>query len=161
MTLSALHGRHGGLEGLIAIVRDITAQREIEEQMHQSEKLTALGQLAGGIAHDFNNLLQAILGYAQLMKQNPANVEFVERSLDVVEKAAIGRRGDGAAHPAVRAPAPGRAVRGAWTSTRSSTTRSRSPARAGRRRSPATAGRSSSRLDLGTVADGQWAARRR
>ena len=89
VTLSALHGRHGGLEGLIAIVRDITAQREVEKQLRQSEKLTALGQLAGGIAHDFNNLLQAILGYAQLMKQNPRDVEFVARSLNVVEAAAV------------------------------------------------------------------------
>jgi PAS domain S-box-containing protein len=89
VTLSALHGRHGGLEGLIAIVRDITAQREVEKQLRQSEKLTALGQLAGGIAHDFNNLLQAILGYAQLMKQNPRDTEFVARSLNVVEAAAV------------------------------------------------------------------------
>ncbi len=89
VTLSALHGRHGELEGLIAIVRDITTQREVENQLHQSEKLTALGQLAGGIAHDFNNLLQAILGYAQLMKQNPRDAEFVDRSLKVVEAAAL------------------------------------------------------------------------
>jgi len=89
VTLSALHGRHGELEGLIAIVRDITTQREVEKQLHQSEKLTALGQLAGGIAHDFNNLLQAILGYAQLMKQNPTDAEFVDRSLKVVEAAAL------------------------------------------------------------------------
>jgi PAS domain S-box-containing protein len=89
VTLSALHGRHGGLEGLIAIVRDITAQREVEKQLRQSEKLTALGQLAGGIAHDFNNLLQAILGYAQLMKQNPRDIEFVGRSLNVIEAAAV------------------------------------------------------------------------
>jgi PAS domain S-box-containing protein len=89
VTLSGLRNRQGGLDGLIAIVRDITAQREVEAQLHQSEKLTALGQLAGGIAHDFNNLLQAILGYAQLMKQNPANLELVERSLSVVESAAM------------------------------------------------------------------------
>jgi PAS domain S-box-containing protein len=89
VTLSALHGRHGGLEGLIAIVRDITAQREVEKQLHQSEKLTALGQLAGGIAHDFNNLLQAILGYAQLMKQSLHDSQFVGRSLNVVEAAAV------------------------------------------------------------------------
>ena len=89
VTLSALHGRHGGIEGLIAIVRDITAQREVEKQLRQSERLTALGQLAGGIAHDFNNLLQAILGYAQLMKQNPRDAEFVARSLNIVEAAAV------------------------------------------------------------------------
>jgi len=75
--------------GLIAIVRDITAQRELENQLHQSEKLTALGQLAGGIAHDFNNLLQAILGYAQLMKQNPHDPAFLDRSLRIVESAAV------------------------------------------------------------------------
>jgi PAS domain S-box-containing protein len=89
VTLSGLRNRQGGLDGLIAIVRDITAQREVENQLHQSEKLTALGQLAGGIAHDFNNLLQAILGYAQLMKANPENPELLQRSLSVVESAAL------------------------------------------------------------------------
>src|SRR5438132_4212408 len=89
VTLSALGDPQGAVTGLIAIVRDITVQREIEGQLNQAEKLTALGQLAGGIAHDFNNLLQAILGYSQLMKQNPANSELIERSLTVVESAAI------------------------------------------------------------------------
>jgi len=88
VTLSALLGREGTLEGMLAIARDTTAQREMEAQMLQSEKLTALGQMAGGIAHDFNNLLQAILGYAQLMGKNPANAEIVRRGLDVIETAA-------------------------------------------------------------------------
>ena len=90
VTLSSLTGRDGNLEGMLAIVRDTTAQRELETQMHQSEKLTALGQMAGGIAHDFNNLLQAILGYAQLMGKSPGNAEVVRRGLDVIEKAATG-----------------------------------------------------------------------
>ncbi len=88
VTLSSLTGRDGTIEGMLAIVRDTTAQRELEAQMHQSEKLTALGQMAGGIAHHFNNLLQAILGYAQLMGKNPSNVDVVRRGLDVIEKAA-------------------------------------------------------------------------
>ena len=58
--------------------------------MHQSERLTALGQMAGGIAHDFNNLLQAILGYAQLMARSPGNIDVVRRGIDVIEKAANG-----------------------------------------------------------------------
>ena len=90
VTLSYLPGRDGGPAGLLAIVRDMTTQREIEAQMHQSERLTALGQMAGGIAHDFNNLLQAILGYAQLMARSPGNADVVRRGLDVIEKAANG-----------------------------------------------------------------------
>jgi PAS domain S-box-containing protein len=89
VTLSALHGRPDEFEGLIAIVRDITVQREVEAQLHQSEKLAALGQLAGGIAHDFNNLLQAMLGYAQLMKQNMGDADLLERSLKILEAVAL------------------------------------------------------------------------
>ncbi|HTY81140.1 MAG TPA: response regulator [Candidatus Bathyarchaeia archaeon] len=90
VTLSGVPGREGRVEGLLAIVRDMTAQRELETQMHQSEKLTALGQVAGGIAHDFNNLLQAILGYSQLMSKNLQNADVVRRGLSVIETAAVG-----------------------------------------------------------------------
>jgi PAS domain S-box-containing protein len=88
VTLSALRGGTGKVEGILAIVRDVTTQRELEAQMLQSEKLTALGQLAGGIAHDFNNLLQAILGYAELMARNPEKKELIHRGLGVIERAA-------------------------------------------------------------------------
>jgi PAS domain S-box-containing protein len=89
VTVSAVRSRPGEFDGLIAIARDITVQREVEAQLHQSEKLTALGKLAGGIAHDFNNLLQAILGYAQLMKQNPGDQGLIERSLKIMEGATL------------------------------------------------------------------------
>src|SRR4029077_20553249 len=90
VTLSGVPGREGRVEGLLAIVRDMTSQRELETQMHQSEKLTALGQVAGGIAHDFNNLLQAIIGYSQLMTKNMGNAEVMRRGLSVIETAATG-----------------------------------------------------------------------
>jgi PAS domain S-box-containing protein len=90
VTLSGVPGREGRMDGLLAIVRDMTSQRELETQMHQSEKLTALGQVAGGIAHDFNNLLQAILGYSQLMSKNLQNTDVVRRGLSVIETAAVG-----------------------------------------------------------------------
>ena len=86
VTLSAL-GEH---RGVLAIVKDITAHREMEAQLLHSEKLTALGKLAGGIAHDFNNILQAILGYVQLMAKNAENVELVRRGLEVIQTAATG-----------------------------------------------------------------------
>ena len=74
------------------------AERDrLHEELHQAQKLEAVGRLAGGVAHDFNNMLTAIKGYAELL------VDALERR----DAAARGRRADQARGRAgLDAPAP-------------------------------------------------------
>ena len=83
---------HGRAVGFFGVVRDVTEQRRMEEQLAHVQKMDALGHLAGGIAHDFNNLLGVILGYSelivrQLSRDHPAYARACEIAR-VVEKAA-------------------------------------------------------------------------
>ena len=64
------------------------AHRILEEQLRQSQKMEAVGQLAGGIAHDFNNLLTAILGYCELLTDQIGPDKPVGRDLREVMAAA-------------------------------------------------------------------------
>lgn len=51
---------------LAGTIRDVTERRQVEESLHQTQKLEVIGQLTGGVAHDFNNLLTAVLGNIEL-----------------------------------------------------------------------------------------------
>jgi len=57
-------------EKLLVIVQNITGRKRLENVIHQSEKLSAVGQLAGGVAHEINNPLAVILGFSQALLHN-------------------------------------------------------------------------------------------
>ena len=61
----ALKDAKGNVTGALSTAKDITDTKKMEEQLHQSQKMAAIGQLAGGVAHEINNPLTVILGFSQ------------------------------------------------------------------------------------------------
>ena len=89
-TISPVRDESGAVTHYLAIKEDITVRRALEEQLLQSQKMDALGQLAGGIAHDLNNILQVITGHASLLQSiaSPGQHEAIREIALASERAA-------------------------------------------------------------------------
>jgi two-component system cell cycle sensor histidine kinase/response regulator CckA len=78
----------GGQKCMISILRDTTEQKSLEKQLHQAQKMEAIGQLSGGIAHDFNNMLGVIIGYNEVIAERLPEFDPLQKQCEQISKAA-------------------------------------------------------------------------
>lgn len=79
--------REGSIEDVSGRKRGESERKQLEDQLRQSQKMEAIGQLAGGVAHDFNNLLTAINGYSSLALQRANPDDRMKSYLEEIRKA--------------------------------------------------------------------------
>ena len=82
---------------VVGVAKDVSDQKQLEQQLVQSQKMEGIGRLAGGIAHDFNNILTAVLGYSQMLleqidEDKPMYVDLKEIEVAANRAAALTRQ---------------------------------------------------------------------
>lgn len=87
-TIAPVRDANNVISHFIAVKEDITVRKKLEEQLRQSQKMEAVGQLAGGVAHDFNNMLSVILGYTEQILGSVAPSDPLHDNLNEIFKAA-------------------------------------------------------------------------
>ena len=91
MELAVGEARANGQRIFTGFVRDLTSRQKMEEELRQSQKMEAVGQLTGGVAHDFNNLLTAIIANLEMLYprvRDPEQREHVKEALDAAQDGA-------------------------------------------------------------------------
>jgi PAS domain S-box-containing protein len=84
VSTSAVTDDHGRIQYAVSIFRDVTESQRIEQQLRQSQKMEAIGQLTGGLAHDFNNLMSVIMINGQLVADRVVNDPILSERINAV-----------------------------------------------------------------------------
>jgi len=84
---SARRGEDNKIAGLVCIGQDVTLLMQAQDQLSQSQKMEAVGQLTGGIAHDFNNLLQIISGATTMLEELHGKESTLSKWIRQIEEA--------------------------------------------------------------------------
>lgn len=88
VTTSRIHNAHGELIGALVIFSDLTARKETQRRLAQTERLATLGELMAGVAHEVRNPLTAIRGYVQIIRQQtalPTHQEYLSVVLNEID----------------------------------------------------------------------------
>jgi PAS domain S-box-containing protein len=89
LTISPIRDSQGRVVGASKVARNITDRKNLENQLYQSQKMEAIGQLTGGIAHDFNNLLGIVVGNLDLLERQIKNDEAAHKRIQSARNAAL------------------------------------------------------------------------
>jgi PAS domain S-box-containing protein len=83
-----LRSNEGEILGVIGVALDITDRKHLADQLRQSQKMQAVGELAGGVAHDFNNLLMVMKGHAEMLLDRLAGGSAEFQNAEQIHQAA-------------------------------------------------------------------------
>jgi two-component system NtrC family sensor kinase len=84
ISLSPMRDEQGNINSIAVVMADITEAVDLQAKLMHTEKMAALGQLVSGVAHEVNNPLAAIVGFTDLLLENPGVPEDAKRDLEII-----------------------------------------------------------------------------